>query len=306
MRLLITAAMIWLEAAKLGATAPTRTDPHVGDVFIISRNVETTEEGPNNSNGSSTDHDDLVERVIRISDAGVELEYDLSKDTSKEDRARQWQFPARILRTRDGQIRLLNANQIVARAASWLRAAGLTSAACGKWYFTWDVFQITCDPQSVIGTIEGFNLGPAHLMVGSSYQETEALGPVLLRAKGGPSILFGEGAINPEIVRRARAKSDVVAAEVLRKPISLADALKSHSREQISGSIAITFKLDANRSPQQRLDLSTITTEGPDGRKAVRSVRQSLERRLVSGPKGLMKRKAVGRLPPLAELRRVR
>ena len=63
----------------------------------------------------------LVERVIALRDSGVELEFDLPEGTSAEDRTRNWQFPARVLKSSDQPLQLLNGAELEARVQDWLK-----------------------------------------------------------------------------------------------------------------------------------------------------------------------------------------
>ena len=204
------AAVFWLAFAA--RASPAQLSYHAGAVFEISRDVESSQKATDGSTASSTDRDTLVERVVSVSPAGLELEYDLPKDTSAEDRARQWQFPARVLKPPSGPLQLLNRTELAARAAAWLKAAGLTDAACGHWYFTWNAFKIECDPQSVVETIEGFDLGPDNLAAGALYKDSEALSAAPLTARAAPpgsTALFAEMAIDADAVRRDHAQAHV-------------------------------------------------------------------------------------------------
>ncbi len=258
-----------------------------GQVFEISRDVEAAEHGADGSNSSSSDRDTLEVRVVGASQLGLELEYDLPKGTSAEDRTRQWQFPARILKPPSGPLQLLNRPELATRAAAWLKAAGMTDVACGHWYFTWNAFQIECDPQSVLGTIDGFDLGAENLAAGALYRDPEALSPAPLRAKAaapGSTVLYVEMAIDPDAVRQDRAQVDVVTAEIMRKPITLETALRAHSADEISGTIAVTFEIDAGGHVKRQTKVVTLSIKGPDGRLRTRTATQTLERRLVSQP----------------------
>jgi hypothetical protein len=287
MRPRVVAMLIGLGLACAARAGSVPFSYQAGEVFEISRDVEATDKATDGSNSTSTDRDTLVERVVGASQAGVELEFDLPKATSPEDRARQWQFPARVLSSPGGPVHLLNRPELAARATAWLKASGLTDAACGQWYFTWNAFQVQCDPQSVVDTIEGFDLGPDNLAAGSSYQDPQALGSTSLRAEGAPhasTVLYGEMAIDPDAVRRARAQSDVVAAEIMRRPMTLEAALRARSAEDVSGTIAVTFEVDARGHVGRQTKVTTVNIKGPNGRLETRTVTQTLEARLVSEP----------------------
>jgi hypothetical protein len=279
--------IVWLGLACAARAAPAQFNYHAGVVFEISRDVESTDKATDGSNGSSTDRDTLVERVVGASQAGLELEYDLPKSTSAEDRARQWQFPALVLKPPGRPLELLHRPELAARAAAWLKAAGLTDAACGHWYFTWNAFQIQCDPQSVVETIEGFDLGPDNLTAGALYRDPQALSPASLRAEAAAhasTVLRGEMAIDRDTVRRAHAQSDVVTAEIMRKPVTFEVALRARAAEEISGTIVVTFEIDAGGRVGRQTKVTTVNTHGANGRLGTRTVTQTLERRLVSQP----------------------
>jgi len=285
----VVATALWLGLACAARAAPSQSSFQVGDVFEISRDVETSQKASDRSTGSSTDRDTLVERVVGASDAGLQLEYDLPTNTSKEDRARQWQFPARVLRPPSGPLQLLDRPLLATRAAAWLKAAGLTDAACGHWYFTWNVFQIECDPQSVVETIEGFDPGPDNLAVGAPYKDSMALDSAPLKAKTaatGSEILFVEMAIDAEKVRRDRAQADVVLGEVMRKPVTLESALKTHATDDVSGTIAVSFEIDSQGRVRRQTKVTTVNVKEQAGRLETRTVTQTLVRRRLSPPRG--------------------
>jgi hypothetical protein len=269
-------------------SSPTQPDYRTGDVFAIQRDAEMSETSADEPRGSSTDRDMITERIIGTSAAGLELEYDLPKSTTAEDRARQWQLPARVLKPHLGSLQLLNRPELEARAAAWLKAAGLSRAACGHWYFTWNAFQIECDPQSVLEMIEAFDVGPDDLKDGAQYRDSKALNPLILKSKGAStegSILVAETVIDPEAVRRDQAQADVVVGEITRKPVTFEAALQARSSEPISGTIAITFEIDPAGHVRKRTRVTTLNINWPDGQPDTKTTTETLERRLIS-PEG--------------------
>jgi hypothetical protein len=96
-----------------------------------------------------------------------ELEFDLPRETSLEDRARDWQFPARVFASSNRPLQLLNRLELEARVRSWLKRGGLTEALCGRWVFTWTGFKIECDPNSVLEMLETYNLRLSDLRDGA-------------------------------------------------------------------------------------------------------------------------------------------
>jgi len=262
-----------------------------GEQFEITRDIESSSNTPDGtSTGSSTDRDTIVARVIAITPAGLELEYDLPKSIAADDRARQWQLPARVLKPPQGPPQLLDRPELEARVKAWLKWAGLTEAACGKSYFTWNVFRIECDPRSVIEIIEGFDLGPDDLVEGAPYQDSKALGPAPVKrtvASSDGAVFHVEMAVDPDAVRRDLAEADVVAGEILRKPVTLTDALRARSGEDISGTIDITFETDAAGHVRRRIKVTTLKNmKGFNGQLETQTSTETLERRMISDPKG--------------------
>lgn len=287
----ISQAMLFLatiSALFLANTARSEPPPSaskIGDEYEISNRYETSEQASDGSSGSSNGRDVLLERVVGVRDGGLELEYDLPKDTA-EDRARSWEFPARVFKPNNGSPQLLNGRELESRVDGWLKAAGWTRAACGHWIFTWSAFRIECDPQSVLKTVEAFDLRSAVIRDGAPYQDIGAKGTgTLTRKAAGPS-----GAtfavvmeIDPDTVRRARANSDVMVGEIMQKPVTLEAALRKHANETVTGTISVTFDTDPAGNIRSRTKVTKVETRAPDGRSESRTVTETVERHLVSG-----------------------
>jgi hypothetical protein len=283
----IVAVIAALLAPALDAHAePPAPLPKVGEEHEITRSYKTSEEATDGSSSSSSGHDTILERVIGVREDGLELEYDLPKDATAEDRAGDWQFPARVFRPSSGPMQLLNRQELEARLEIWLKAAGWTREACGRWIFTWNAFLIECDPQSVIKTIEAVDLRSAGVGAGSLYQDAEARGPGTLVRKGsGP-----DGATfavvmeaDPDTVRRARAKSDVVVGEIMQKPVTLDAALRERAAEDVSGTISVTFDTDSAGNVQRRTKVTKLEIKRADGQSESQTATETVERRLTSG-----------------------
>jgi hypothetical protein len=182
-------------------------------------------------------------------------------------------------------LQLLNRPDLQGRATAWLKAAGLTDAACGHWYFTWSAFRIDCDPQSVIETIEAFDPGPDDLSDGAPYKDSKALAPAPgKRTATSPdgAVFVVEMAVDPDAVRSDQAHTDVVVGEIMRKPVTLEAALRARSAEDIFGTITITFETDPAGHVRRRTKVTKLNIKGPDGRSETQTVTETLEQRLVS------------------------
>lgn len=265
------------------ATGQQASGDRVGDIYHIQmRSVsETAGDGSSSSSRSSWA---LEERVVALRDDGVELEFDLPGDATQEDRVRNWQFPARVLSSSDGHLQLLNSSELETRLRSWLQLGGFTEAHCGRWIFTWNAFKIECDPQSVLATISPVNLR-LNVREGASYGEPAARGRVPLRAgerSANGVTLIAEMEIEPDFVRRERAESDVVVAEIVGEPITLESALQGWQRRQVSGTITTTISIEAAGSVSGLTRVTQITIVDENGSEERQTSTTSVERRLRS------------------------
>jgi hypothetical protein len=259
----------------------------VGAQYEITKRYETSQKSGDGSSGSSRGQDAILERVIAVRDGGLELEYDLPKGATAEDRARNWQFPARVLKPHDGPMQLLNGAELEARVEGWLKAAGWTREVCGRWIFTWTAFRIDCDPQSVLQTLEAYDLRSAALQDGAVYQDAQGLAPATLaRAATGP-----KGAtftvtleIDPDAVRRVRAESDVMVGEIMRKPVTFEAALLQQADVRVSGTITVTLEADSAGQLRRRTRVTNTVTTDPDGKSEKETATETVERRLVRRP----------------------
>lgn len=265
----------------LAATAAT-SSPRVGDAFQITTDREMEEHGNRgeSSQGTSTDRDSYVERVVAERPDGVVLEYDLPADATPADRASNWQFPFRTLRARDGTNRLLNSAELEARIDPWLKAGGMTRAACGKLIFTWNAFRIDCDPQSTIRWLATVTL-PDRLQAGNFFTDPDARAPSVLR-QGSADRLMTTLAVDPAAIRRLRAQTDVGVAELMHKPLTLETALNNHETETITGTITITFDLDATGQALGRTRVKVVQIAWANGRVDTQTVTETLTHSALS------------------------
>lgn len=266
---------------------PAKPPLEAGDEFEVSRRYETSQQASDGASGTSRGRDAILERVIAIREGGAELEYDLPRSATAQDRARHWQFPVRVFRPSSGPMELLNRPELEARVERWLQAAGWTREACGRWIFTWNAFRIECDPQSVIRTLEALDLRIADLREGALYRETEARAPgALKREAAGPS---GETfavamEVDPDTVRRVRAESDVAVGEIMRKPVTLDAAFEERAKESVSGTISVTLETDHAGNVWRRTKVTKLDIKGPDGKHETLTGTETVERRPVSAP----------------------
>ena len=237
------------------------------------------------SSGPSHDKDTIIERVIGLRTDGLELEYDLPSAATADERVSNWQFPARVFKPFGGPAQLLNGPELETRVDGWLKAAGWSRTVCGRLIFTWNAFRIGCDPQSVIKTVQSFDLRSADVREGASYQETEPRGSgKLARKEAGPdgAIFAVEMPVDPDAVRRARAESDVAVGEIMNKPMSLDAALLERAGEIVSGTISVAFEMDQAGNVRRRKKVTKLDIKEPNGRSETQTVTETLERRPIS------------------------
>jgi hypothetical protein len=273
------AALVLVSLAACIAIPP--SPPKAGEEYEISKSYETSDKSDDGSSGSSRGRDTILERLIEIRDDGLELEYDLPKDTKAEERARSWQFPFRVFRPSSGPMQLLNGPELEARVDDWLKAAKWTREMCGRWIFTWNAFRIECDPHSVIQIAEAFDLRHA-VREGAAYQDSKARGPgTLTRTAAGPDGATFTTAmeIDPAAVHRARAESDVAAGEMMRKPVTMDAALSERVKERVSGTISVTLDTDAQGNVRRRTEVIKVEIGRPDGKHESRTATEIVERR---------------------------
>src|SRR5258708_23862451 len=212
---MVAAMLLPAMLARAGALA---LAPQVGDTFELTLTRDSAQQGSDRSSGSSHDKDTITERVIGLRTDGLELEYDLPNAATADERASDWQFPARVFKPFGGPAQLLNGPELETRVDRWLKAAGWSRTVCGHMIFTWNAFRIECDPQSVIRTVQSYDLRSADVREGASYQETGARGSgKFARKEAGPddAIFAVEIPVDPDAVRRARAESDVAVVAIM-------------------------------------------------------------------------------------------
>ncbi len=224
----------------------------IGDVYEI-RMVRMSETTGNWSFGRSSCDFTAVERVVGTPADGLILEFDLPPDTTPQQRLRQWQFPARVLRRSDGAMELLNAQELEARSADWLERYDFDASACRHGVTSWTAGRIACEPRSVLAAIEQIDLRPDGLADGAHYTERGALEPAALSAQTlatGGQVFRAELLLDPDGVRREQAQSVLNLAEMMGEETpSLEDALSAQSGDMHSGLITVAITTD----PQARV-----------------------------------------------------
>jgi hypothetical protein len=269
----------FLAIALLALPAPAFAQ-QVGDTVQILRSFQTEEHDNRGSNGTTSDTDGMTERVVAMRDGGLELEYDI---TNEGDRSSSWQFPARVFKPAHGPLKLVNAAELESRVDGWLKSGGMTRAACGHWIFTWNAFRIECDPQTVLHTIQALQIEPEELREGAAFTLPEARAPAPL-VKKSERRYTAALTLDPERVRKQRADNDIAIAELNRTPLTPDAARRNHAGEIISGTIGVTFDLNADGHVQRRTIVTKQEIRSKDGRVETTVATEVLERRTAPRP----------------------
>lgn len=256
-------------AAAVGYPASSRdayVAREVGRGYLITYRYETesSTDGEYSSSSSSSGSTSVVERVVAWTDEGYVLHYDYPRDGGERS-ASDWQMPAQLRLSEDGEWTLLNESELIARRDEFLRLAELSPDACDRWIFTWNAFQIECDPQSAIEIARHFDISQAGLAAGSAYSEEGALEAGILRHGDSDDTYDVEFEIDPAFIHRGKAESAVIAAEIMGDELSLADALTEQQQFATSGFARVAFELDAAGHIVRRTRHVTIKQTSRDG-----------------------------------------
>lgn len=276
-----------LMAQPAGSARTAQAEARAGDVYEILRVSDMTQSDSHGGSGDSHDSDRLVERVIMVRGDGVELEFDLPERTSAEDRARQWQFPVRVLRPPHGPLRLLNGPKLTARVDRWLASAGWRRERCGRWMFTWTEIRIECDPQSVLEGLTAMDLAAAELRDGAPYQDSLGREPTVLRREAGGAdgaALVAEVEVDLEVLRRQQAEAEAALLDIMGDRPELRAYREAQAPRRVSGTIRIRFESDAAGRTLRRTRVIRLETERMNGERENRTITETVERRLVSPP----------------------
>ena len=225
---------------------------------------------PDLGSSSSSGSYHYVERVIDISDAGVLREFDL--DDQREERPLvAWQYPVRVLD--DGRsLAIVNRDEMVARRDRFMAEADIPMSACGSYYFTWNVFQVECDPEAVLELYEELDLQPDSLAEGSPvlHSSTDEQGTL---ERAGRRSLRAELPVSPELVRRERAEGDMVIAALSGEELTVEEALAARADDRVSGTVEILLEYGPDRMVHTRTETVRITYTDGDETENMESVR---------------------------------
>lgn len=259
--------------------------PAAAQDFVLAMDYETsTEGGEDGSSSSSSGRQAIAERLVAVTRDGTEVEYTLPYDPEDVRGNERWMFPARIMVAPDGAKTLRNESELVARSEAWLAAMEWPREVCSRWTFSWTAYQIRCDTPAAIEVIESYGMQPGRIGEGQAYALKGARGPVLLARAGeaeGRVILTGSGPVDVGFLRDEDARAALVVAEVSREALTPEAAAAASAAITATGTVSVTFEVDAAGTVWRREDVSDYTMTGSqyrDGRTRARTTVTRLTR----------------------------
>lgn len=167
---------------------------------------------------------------------------------------------------------------MLARLEKFLEAVELTRDACGSYYFTWNVFQIDCDPKAALDFVRDVDLGEADISSGAEYVMPDSAGSAILATSRGDNAFVGTGKINTEFLRDQAAQTIKVLAELNGEEVSDEDVMARLKNHQFSGGFTVEFEVDRLTGMITRTlttETRTVDAEGVvETRKAIETTRR--------------------------------
>ena len=256
-----------------------------GEQYEILVSYETKAEG-DGSSSSSRGRTAYLERVVSQDDDCVVREFDLIDDPNRQRPLVAWEMPARVSVCRTGERTLANVPEMEARLERFLKEAKVSRDYCGKYYFTWNVFKIECDPQTVLETIEHLDLVSIPLAENSRYEVPGGADPIhlLLVSKSDKGWIWeGEVPVDPEYLREEAARNQVVVGEISGEPVSFEQALNSVARHSYSGQIKVRFEAGPAMQEITRTIETTLREVNANGDAEDRFATETTQRKRVGG-----------------------
>jgi hypothetical protein len=240
--------------------------PAAADDYVLRLEFETETTGDEGSiTSSSSGRQAIAEKVIAATAQGTEVEYALPWDDEDIRGNEKWMFPVRLMVAPDGSKTILNEAELVARNAVWLAEAEWTREVCSRWGFSWTAYQVRCDPAAAIEAVETYGMRPGTIAEGQPFALEGALGPVTLMRSGaqdGRIVLTGSGPVDPAFIREREARGALVVAEVSRETLTPEEAEAQAATISATGTLTVTFEIDADGMVWKRVDRSEITLAG--------------------------------------------
>jgi hypothetical protein len=253
-RRIALALMEGLACASLSAAASADDSAAPSQVMhyeITSRYSTSSQSG---SGSSSSSGGAGYREEVRSDAAGCRTRrFDFIDEAGDERPLVEWEMPI-LLRECPGAAPVLaNRDEMLARRDAFLAALKVTTEVCGRYYFTWNVFQIKCDPDAAVEDILKSDLSLIPLVDGAGYNLPDSGARVTLEvvsdAPPGQRMFVGTAAIDPAYLRNSAADAIMAVAEVSGKPVTREEALAKIAGHRFSGESTITVieETDAER-----------------------------------------------------------
>ena len=270
--LTVCSAPVWAQVA----------DEREGDRFRITLLHESERKGENGSSGRSSGRHEYIEQILAVRQDGIERLYDIPREPDDEDHLIDWQFPVRVFEANDGKMGIVNRGDLERRRDAWLEAAEIPMEACGAWYFTWNAFQVECDPDAILETIRTIRIQPKSLKDGASFTHPAAIQPGSLHKLADDSSKFSsEMEVNEDYFHRAEAQSDVIVGEIMRKPVTFEEAYARRKAEQITGTIEVVLTTSEGGRVLRRLTTIETTKTEVGGEVEHETSTETIERKRI-------------------------
>lgn len=269
-------------AIALAAAALIAAVPAAGQDYVLTMTYDTsTTGGEYGGSSSSRGRQAIAEKIIAVTAEGTELEYSLPFDDEDIRGNESWMFPARIRVAADGGKTILNEAELVARSDAWLAEMEWPREVCSRWTFSWAAYQIRCDAPAALEAVESYGMQPGRIAEGQAFALKGALGPVVLTRtdeREGRAILTGTGPVDPAYLRNEEALSALVVAEISRKALTPEEAAAKAADITATGTVSVTFEVDASGMVWRREDTSEYTLTGSEYRDGLNRSRTTVIR----------------------------
>ena len=239
------------------------------------------------SNSSSSGRQSLIETVVRNTDDGVVLRYDLPRDEAGNAKTGFWYFPADVLEKPDGSLELLDVDSVKSRIDHWLTQRNIPREACGLWTHGGGFpYQVDCNPNSILDQIEAFDLRIPALDAGAEFPHAMANSPGILERLTAPRTgYFVTVSIDQQKARSEEAKNALILAQMLKQDLSREQAESDAAQTDIRGSIRMQFDLGPTGSVVRLSNRTSVVVKNPDGTSETRTSLVTVERHDVEAAK---------------------
>ena len=261
-------------AAAIAGPANASVEP---EVFEIEVRYETSSQSDDGGSSSSSGGFSYREEAYAPEGKCRIRRFDLN-DGPRERPLAAWEMPVEVRDCRGQSLEITNREEMLARLDEFLTEANLSREACGTHYFTWNVFKIECDPDSVLDTISDINLGAIDLEDGSSLLLPGMGTDVTLALEGNADSdeleFTGSARIDPEILRNQAAQTIMVVAELNREPISREEAFKELEAVSFSGEVSVTLEFNSEDDGITLVKQSQVIVTDPESGTEIRRGRE--------------------------------